>query len=442
MAQQGCSEFLDRIDERHPNQPEYVQAVREVVADVWELVEQDARYRRARVLERLTEPDRSVSFRVSWEDDSGGAHVARGYRVQTCNALGPYKGGLRFHPSVNESILKFLGFEQTFKNSLTGLPIGAGKGGADFDPRKRSDAEVRRFCQAFMIELLRDIGPETDVPAGDIGVGDREIGYLFGQYKRSSGNFAGALTGKPLAFGGSELRSEATGFGVVYFTAAVLERAGETLDGKRCAVSGAGNVATYCARKLLEEGGTVVSLSDSGGTLAVEDGLSNDHLDWLGTRGRRLHDLAEEFGLAYREDSKPWSLECDLAFPCATQNELDAADARGLVDGGCGWIVEGANMPCDPEAHEIFAESKAVLCPGKAANAGGVAVSALEMSQNASFQRWTRKRVDKLLRGVMGRIHHACADQFEDADRPDYVRAANRAGFIRVAEALVAQGIG
>ena len=442
MGHRSCSEWLAWVDERHPNQPEYTQAVREVVEDVWELVEQDERYRRARVLERLTEPDRSVRFRVSWEDDAGEVHVSRGYRVQTCNALGPYKGGLRFHPSVNESILKFLGFEQTLKNSLTGLPIGAGKGGADFDPRNRSDAEIRRFCQAFMIELVRDIGPETDVPAGDIGVGDREIGYLFGQYKRSSGSFAGALTGKPVAFGGSELRAEATGYGVVYFAGNVLDRAGEALEGKRCAISGAGNVATYCARRLIEEGSKVVSLSDSGGTLVVEDGLSNEHLEWFSSQPRRLHDLADEFDLDYREDSKPWSLDCDLAFPCATQNELDDADARGLVDGGCGWVVEGANMPCQPEAHEVFSRGGVVLCPGKAANAGGVAVSALEMSQNASFQRWSRERVDKMLRGVMGRIHDACAEQFEDDGKPDYVRAANRAGFIRVAEALVAQGIG
>ena len=439
MSNQGYEDILQWLQERNPHATEFLQAAREIICDVWPLVESNAGYQRGNVLQRMLEPDRVLSFRVTWEQDDGELAVNRGYRVQMSNALGPYKGGLRFHPSVNESILKFLGLEQTLKNSLTGLSLGSGKGGADFDPKGRSEAEIRRFCYAFMEELGAHIGAETDVPAGDIGVGPREIGFLFGQYKRMSGAFEGALTGKPDGFGGSALRPEATGFGVVHFAACALQRAHESLRDQRCTVSGAGNVARYCAQKLIAEGATVVSLSDSGGTLLAEDGLVDAHLEWL-RDGRRLPDLAEEFDLDYREGEKPWRLECDMAFPCATQNELDGEDAEALAGNGCRWVIEGANMPCTAQAIEHFRNTHTVVCPGKAANAGGVAVSAFEMSQNAALVKWSRRAVERRLRRIMADIHQACAEQLPDNAKPDYIRAANQAGFRRVAEAMVAQG--
>ncbi len=434
-----AAETLSWLENRNPDQLEFQQAAREIVQDVETLVEESRDYREAKVLERLLEPDRVLSFRVVWEKDSGELAVNRGYRVQTSNALGPYKGGLRFHPSVNESILKFLGLEQTLKNSLTELPIGSGKGGADFDPKNASDSEIRRFCQAFMSELVHHIGPETDVPAGDIGVGGREVGYLFGRYKQLRRSFDGGLTGKPLGFGGSELRVEATGFGVVHFANAALALAEQELKGSRCAVSGAGNVARYCALKLLEQDCTVISLSNSRGVLIAEDGLSRSLVERLAESTAGLQELAEEFGHEFREKEKPWALECDLAFPCATQNELAEEDAKLLAETGCRWVVEGANMPCTQEAIDLFRERGVTVCPGKAANAGGVVVSALEMSQNAYFQRWSRGEVEKLLKQTMEAIHKRCANYLDEEER-DYVRAANRAGFVRVAEALVAQG--
>jgi glutamate dehydrogenase (NADP+) len=434
-----AAETLSWLESRNPDQPEFQQAAREIVHDVETLVDESTEYREAKVLERLLEPDRVLSFRVVWEKDSGELAVNRGYRVQTSNALGPYKGGLRFHPSVNESIFKFLGLEQTLKNSLTNLPIGSGKGGADFNPKDASDSEIRRFCQAFMSELVHHIGPETDVPAGDIGVGAREVGYLFGRYKQLRRSFDGVLTGKPLGFGGSELRVEATGFGVVHFADAALAFADEKLSGRRCAVSGAGNVARYCALKLLEQDCAVISLSNSRGVLVAEDGLSRSLVERLADNSAGLEELAEEFGYEFREEGKPWELECELAFPCATQNELTEDDAKLLTENGCGWVVEGANMPCTQEAIDLFRDRGVTVCPGKAANAGGVVVSALEMSQNAYFQRWSRGEVEKLLKQTMEAIHDRCAKHLDEDER-DYVRAANRAGFVPVAEALVAQG--
>jgi glutamate dehydrogenase (NADP+) len=439
MKSNGPEETLAWLEARNLHQGEFLQAAREIVQDVWPLVEKNAAYRQGQIMQRLLEPDRVLSFRVTWETDDGKLAVNRGYRVQTSNALGPYKGGLRFHPSVNESILKFLGLEQTLKNSLTGLSLGSGKGGADFNPKHRSEAEIRRFCFAFMEELGGHIGAETDVPAGDIGVGPREIGFLFGQYKRMHGAFEGALTGKPDGFGGSALRPEATGYGVVHFAGCAMERADETLEGKHCAISGAGNVARFCAEKLIEIGAVVTSLSDSGGTLRVEDGLKDEHLHWLGSGGR-LQELAQACGLSFRENEKPWSEPCDVAFPCATQNELDAEDAETLADGGCRWVVEGANMPCTEAAIETFRAADVIVCPGKAANAGGVAVSAFEMSQNAAFERWSRGAVEKRLRRIMTDIHKSCVAHLPDYSLPDYIRAANRAGFVRVADAMVAQG--
>ena len=439
MSDSDIQEVLDWVESINPHQPEYLQAAREIVRDVWPLVCERPAFRQQRIVERLLEPDRVLSFRVVWEKDDGSMAINRGYRVQMSNALGPYKGGLRFHRSVNESILKFLGLEQTLKNSLTGLSLGSGKGGSDFDPKGRSDAEIRRFCFAFMEELGNHIGADSDVPAGDIGVGPREIGFLFGQYKRMRGTFEGALTGKPDGFGGSALRPEATGFGVVHFAACALDRAGETLDDRRCAVSGAGNVARYCAQKLIQEGAVVATLSDSGGTLVAEDGLTEGHIERLAD-GRRLNELADESGLEYQENVKPWDSGCELAFPCATQNELDEADAQSLVDGRCGWVVEGANMPCTEDAVEVLRDKGVVICPGKAANAGGVAVSAFEMSQNAVFERWSRDAVEKRLKRIMGEIHEACVRQIDSEGDPDYIRAANRAGFLRVASAMLAQG--
>ncbi|MEJ2534418.1 MAG: NADP-specific glutamate dehydrogenase [Gammaproteobacteria bacterium] len=440
MSHDTLDGLLEWLHERNPHQPEFIQAAEEILEDSWELIAASDEYRAKGVLERLLEPDRVISFKVTWEDDDGGIHVNRGFRVQTCNALGPYKGGLRFHPSVNESILKFLGLEQTLKNSLTGLQIGGAKGGSDFDPKPRSDREIRRFCQSFMLELAHHIGPETDVPAGDIGVGDREIGYLFGQYKRISRSFAGALTGKPVGFGGSALRTEATGWGVVYFAQCALARADGGLAGKRCLVSGAGNVARHCAEKLLEMDCTVLSLSDSRGALIVDSGIEREHLDGLEDSGGRLCELADEFGLDYVKDAKPWQQACDIAFPCATQNELGGEDAEALVGNGCRFVVEGANMPCDPRAIALFREEGVTVCPGKAANAGGVAVSTLEMAQNASFQSWSRDRVNEELREIMQGIHRRCIAKMEGGDN-DYIRAANRAGMSRVAQALAAQGI-
>ena len=438
--------FLSWVEQRNPGEPEFAQAVRELVEPVLPLVNERGDYRDERILERLTEPDRIITFRVVWEDDDHRVQVNRGYRVQFNNALGPYKGGLRFHPSVNLSILKFLGFEQTFKNALTGLPMGGGKGGADFDPKGRSDREVLRFCRAFMTELQRHIDEDTDVPAGDIGVGAREIGYLYGQYKRMANRFGGVLTGKSPGSGGSLLRKEATGYGCVYFAHDMLAHAGEELAGKTCLVSGSGNVAIYTAEKLLQCGARVVSLSDSGGTVHDPDGITPEKLAFVQelkeVRRGRIEEYAERFGAQYRAGERPWAIPADAAFPCATQNEVDDADAEALVAHGCRLVVEGANMPVRPSAVGRLHAAGVLFAPAKAANAGGVAVSGLEITQNQQRLPWTSEQVDDKLRAIMTDIHAQCVQWGADGGSGpvDYLRGANLAGFVRVAEAMRAQG--
>ena len=435
--------FMEWLAPRHPGQDEYHQAVRGVVEHVLDDVRGHSGLRKQRILQRLTEPDRIISFRVVWEDDGGRPHINRGYRVQLNNALGPYKGGLRFDPSVDSSILKFLAFEQLFKNSLTGLNLGAGKGGADFNPKGRSDAEVMRFCQAFMTELHRHIGQLTDVPAGDIGVGSREIGYLFGQYKRLENQFSGALTGKSIGAGGSQLRTEATGYGAVYFLCALLGENGEAIDDKRIAISGAGNVALHAAEKACALGGVVTTLSNRHGVLIKEDGLSADDIETVKKQyadGHEMSSLAEAVAAEWSEDSKPWSTECDVAIPAATQNELGEDDAKRLIDTGCKYVVEGANMPLTDAASRRLGDAGVVIGPGKAANAGGVAVSGFEMSQNRLGRSWSADRLDKELRDIMLGIFKRSRD-FGDCDgRIDYRRGADRAGFDRVAKAVLSFG--
>lgn len=438
--------FMEGVVRRNPDEPEFHQAVHEVVDKVGPVIDERPEYSDARILERMVEPDRAITFRVSWEDDDGVVQVNRGYRIQFNNGLGPYKGGLRFDPSVNQSILKFLGFEQVLKNALTTLPMGGAKGGADFDPKGRSDREVMRFCQALMSELHRHIGKDKDVPAGDIGVGTREIGFMFGQYKRTENEWAGVLTGKGVAFGGSLIRTEATGYGCVYFAREMLNHRGEDLEGKRCVVSGSGNVAQYAAEKLMALGATVLTLSDRAGTILAEDGLTPDQLDRvirLKTEERgALADVADELGVTYVEGQNPWSVECDIAFPCATQNEIDLEDAKALIEGGCRAVVEGANMPASYEASLAFEEAHVLHAPGKAANAGGVAISGLEMTQNAMRVRWEREEVDERLQRIMRRIHEQCLSHGCTEDGwVDYVRGANVAGFIKVADAMLAYGV-
>ncbi len=438
--------FMAGLKKRNPGEPEFHQAVQEVADWVIPFIIDHPRYRQAGVIQRMTEPDRILIFRVVWEDDEGNIRVNRGYRVQFNNAIGPYKGGLRFDPSVNLSILKFLGFEQTFKNSLTTLPLGAGKGGADFDPRGRSDREVMRFCQSYMTELFRYIGPHLDVPAGDIGVGSREIGYLFGQYKRLAREFTGALTGKAMEYGGSLIRTEATGFGNAYFMQELLAKNGEGFQGKTCVVSGAGNVATHCARKINQLGGKVVTLSDTGGFVHDPDGMDEEKLQWvidLKTRRRgRIREYAEKFGCEFYPDKRPWSVPCDLAFPCATQNELEEEDAKTLVSNGCRGLSEGANMPSTPNAVKVILANKLLYGPGKAANAGGVAVSGLEMSQNSMRLSWTADALEQRLRDIMGDVHRQCALHGEETGGYiNYVKGANIAGFIKVADAMLAYGV-
>ena len=439
--------FLDGLKQRCGNEPEFLQAVDEVMESLLAVSQQNETYTQARILERLVEPDRVVMFRVVWEDDSGAVRINRGYRVQFNNTIGPYKGGLRFHPTVNLSVLKFLAFEQIFKNSLTGLPMGAGKGGSDFDPRGKSDREVMRFCQSFMTELFRHVGHNTDVPAGDIGVGAREIGFLFGHYKRLTGRYTGALTGKGLAYGGSLIRTEATGFGTVYFARDMLSRNKDSLDGKRCLVSGSGNVALYAAQKLMEFGAHVVSLSDSKGTLHFPKGLTAEQFAWVHDLKERRRGRLSEFsedgsGGEYLENKKPWELPADCAFPCATQNEISLDDAKTMVDNGVKLVAEGANMPSSIAAVHHFRSHELLFAPGKAANAGGVAVSGLEQSQNALRIFWDRTKVDRRLQEIMTNIHEKCV---EHGERPngsvDYVHGANLAGFIKVADAMVAFGV-
>ncbi|WP_223431659.1 NADP-specific glutamate dehydrogenase [Pseudomonas sp. GL-B-26] len=442
---ESVESFLARLKKRDPDQPEFHQAVEEVLRSLWPFLEANPHYLTSGILERICEPERAIVFRVSWVDDQGNVQVNRGFRIQMNSAIGPYKGGLRFHPSVNLGVLKFLAFEQTFKNSLTSLPMGGGKGGSDFDPKGKSDAEVMRFCQAFMSELYRHIGADVDVPAGDIGVGAREIGFLFGQYKRLSNQFTSVLTGKGPSYGGSLIRPEATGFGCVYFAEEMLKRSGETVEGKRVAISGSGNVAQYAARKVMDLGGKVISLSDSEGTLYCESGLTEEQwlavLELKNVQRGRISELAGRFGLEFKAGQHPWALSCDIALPCATQNELDAEAARTLLRNGCICVAEGANMPTTLEAVDLFIEAGILFAPGKASNAGGVAVSGLEMSQNAMRLLWTGGEVDSKLHAIMQSIHHACVHYGEENGRINYVKGANIAGFVKVADAMLAQGV-
>ena len=442
---ESVESFLARLKKRDPDQPEFHQAVEEVLRSLWPFLEANPHYLTSGILERICEPERALVFRVSWVDDQGKVQVNRGFRIQMNSAIGPYKGGLRFHPSVNLGVLKFLAFEQTFKNSLTSLPMGGGKGGSDFDPKGKSDAEVMRFCQAFMSELYRHIGADVDVPAGDIGVGAREIGFLFGQYKRLSNQFTSVLTGKGMTYGGSLIRPEATGFGCVYFAEEMLKRRGQSVEGKRVAISGSGNVAQYAARKVMDLGGKVISLSDSEGTLYCEAGLSEEQwlalLELKNVKRGRISELASAHGLEFLAGQRPWSLACDVALPCATQNELDAEAARTLLRNGCVCVAEGANMPTTLEAVDIFIEAGILFAPGKASNAGGVAVSGLEMSQNAMRLLWTAGEVDSKLHAIMQSIHHACVHYGEDNGQINYVKGANIAGFVKVADAMLAQGV-
>jgi len=436
---------LAHLKRRDPDQPEFHQAAEEVLGSLWPFLEANPKYLNNGIIERLIEPERVVMFRVPWVDDHGQVRVNRGYRIQMSSAIGPYKGGLRFHPSVNLGVLKFLAFEQVFKNALTSLPMGGGKGGADFDPKGKSNGEIMRFCQSFMTELSRHIGADLDIPAGDIGVGAREIGYLYGQYKRLRNEFTSVLTGKGISYGGSLIRPEATGYGCVYFAEQMLKQRDQQIEGKQVAISGSGNVAQYAAQKVLELGGRVVSVSDSGGTLYYPDGMTQAQWDALMAlkneqRGRleSLHGDGCEFIVGQR----PWHLSCDIALPCATQNELDAEDARQLIDNGCIAVAEGANMPCTLGAVDLFQEHRILFAPGKAANAGGVAVSGLEMSQNAMRLHWSAGEVDEKLHCIMQSIHAACERYGREEDgHINYVKGANIAGFVKVADAMLAQGV-
>ncbi|MDE0900190.1 MAG: NADP-specific glutamate dehydrogenase [Erythrobacter sp.] len=441
------STFMEGVKKRNPGQDEFVQAVQEVAQDVFHFIEDKEEYHEAQILRRIAEPDRIVSFRVCWEDDNHCIRVQRGWRVQNNNAIGPYKGGIRFHPSVNESVLKFLAFEQTFKNSLTGLPMGGGKGGANFNPKGKSDSEVMRFCQSFMTELYRHIGPDTDVPAGDIGVGGREIGYMFGQYKRITNRWEGVLTGKATEYGGSQMRPEATGYGAVYFLQNMLTHKGDAVEGKSAVISGSGNVATHAAEKIVQLGGKVLTLSDSGGFIHDPDGFDQDKIDWvkdLKTRRRgRISEYADHFTSAsFHEGRRPWDVPCDLALPCATQNELNEDEARSLVDNGCKAVSEGANMPTTLDGVKVFHDAKIMYGPGKAANAGGVAVSGLEMSQNSERIAWNHERLGQMLTELMEGIHGKCVEYGDQGDGyVDYVKGANIAGFKKVADAMLAFGV-
>ena len=437
--------FMQKVIEKDPDQPEFHQAVQEVVESLMPFIKKNPKYQKGKVLERIVEPERVVMFRAPWVDDSGEIQVNRGYRIQMNSAIGPYKGGLRFHPSVNLSILKFLAFEQVFKNSLTTLPIGGGKGGSNFDPKGKSDYEVMRFCQSFMTELNRHIGPDTDVPAGDIGVGGREIGYLFGQYKKIRNQFCGILTGKAINWGGSLIRPEATGYGSVYFADEMLKTKKEAMKGKICTVSGSGNVAQYTVEKLNQFGAKVVTLSDSSGMIYDADGIDNKKLAYVmelkNVKRGRIREYAEKYKVDYEEGKRPWHIECDLAFPSATQNEISKDNAKDLVDNGCICISEGANMPTTPEGIVIFQNAEILYGPGKAANAGGVATSALEMSQNSQRLAWCREEVDEKLQWIMKNIHENCVKYGKEGNYINYVNGANIAGFVKVADAMLDHGI-
>jgi glutamate dehydrogenase (NADP+) len=440
--------FMEGVKRRNPGQAEFVQAVQEVAQDIFDFIQDKEDYHRYQILRRIAEPDRVISFRVCWEDDQGHIRVQRGWRVQNNNSIGPYKGGIRFHPTVTESVLKFLAFEQTFKNSLTGLPMGGGKGGANFNPKGKSDHEVMRFCQSFMTELYRHVGADVDVPAGDIGVGSREIGYMFGQYKRITNHFTGVLTGKGLEYGGSLIRTEATGYGAVYFLQNMLERVGQEIVGKTTVISGSGNVATHAAEKINQLGGHVVTLSDSEGFIHDPDGIDLEKINWVKAhktrrRGRIAEYVSEFKNATFHAGQRPWGVPCDLALPCATQNELNGAEARTLVSNGCIAVSEGANMPTDLEGAHVFKEAGILFAPGKAANAGGVAVSGLEMSQNSGRMVWKEAELQRLLTDIMKGIHDRCVEYggVAGADRIDYVKGANIAGFKKVADAMLAFGV-
>jgi glutamate dehydrogenase (NADP+) len=436
--------FMKGVVKRNPGELEFHQAVSEVASTIFPYIADKPIYHKMQILERMVEPDRVVMFRVPWTDDKGNIRNQRGYRVQFNNSIGPYKGGLRFHPSVNLSVLKFLGFEQTFKNSLTGLPMGGGKGGADFNPKGKSDNEVMRFCQSFMIELHRHIGEDTDVPAGDIGVGAREIGYLFGQYKRIENRFVGVLTGKGMEFGGSKIRTEATGYGTVYFMENMLARKGDDFEGKTVSVSGSGNVATYAVQKVNHLGGKVVTLSDSSGFVHDPEGIDEEKLAYLidlkQVRRGRISEFADEFSSASFHEGRPWHVPCEIALPCATQNEINEEEARTLLKNGCIGVSEGANMPTELAAIEAFQHAGILYAPSKAANAGGVAVSGLEMSQNSARIAWTEDDLEKLLRDTMRNIHESCVEYGERDGHVDYLAGANIAGFVKVADAMLSFG--
>lgn len=444
----NIEQFIEGVEKRNPGQPEFVQAVREVAEDIFGFIEDKEAYHEYQILRRIAEPDRVVSFRVCWEDDNGNIRVQRGWRVQNNNSIGPYKGGIRFHPSVTESVLKFLAFEQTFKNSLTGLPMGGAKGGSNFNPRGKSDHEVMRFCQSFMTELYRHVGDDVDIPAGDIGVGAREIGYMFGQYKRITNTFSGVLTGKGMEFGGSLIRKEATGYGAIYFMENMLKHVGDSIEGKTCVISGSGNVAIYAGEKIVQLGGKLLTLSDSGGFIHDPDGINQEKIDWVKdlktVRRGRISEYVDEFkGATYHEGERPWGIPCDLAAPCATQNELNGEDAKNLIKNGCIAVSEGANMPTDLDGVHAFKAAKILFAPGKAANAGGVAVSGLEMSQNSARISWSEAELRKLLQETMQGIHDRCVQYGGTADSKhiDYVKGANIAGFKKVADAMLAFGV-
>ncbi|SNS88836.1 NADP-specific glutamate dehydrogenase [Sphingopyxis indica] len=439
--------FMEGVKKRNPGQDEFVQAVQEVAEDIFDFIADKEEYHAQQILRRMAEPDRVVSFRVCWEDDNGHIRVQRGWRVQNNNAIGPYKGGIRFHPSVTESVLKFLAFEQTFKNALTGLPMGGGKGGSNFNPKGKSVREIMRFCQSFMTELYRHIGADVDVPAGDIGVGGREIGFMFGQYKRITNQFTGVLTGKGIEWGGSLIRPEATGYGAVYFLANMLAVKDQDLVGKRAVISGSGNVATHAAEKIVQLGGKVLTLSDSGGFIHDPDGITQEKIDWVKAhkthRRGRIEDYAGEFkGATFTPGKTPWGVPCDVALPCATQNELLGKDAKTLVKNGCIAVSEGANMPTDLDGVHVFKHAKILYAPGKAANAGGVAVSGLEMSQNSERRSWSESELQQMLKDIMAGIHERCLTYGEQGGGyVDYVKGANIAGFKKVADAMLAFGV-
>ncbi|MFP4164154.1 MAG: NADP-specific glutamate dehydrogenase [Chitinispirillaceae bacterium] len=437
--------FMEKLKARNPSEKEFHQAAEEVIHSVGPFIEKNPKYLKANILERIVEPERVIMFRVPWVDDKGEVQVNRGFRIEMNSAIGPYKGGLRFHPSVNLGILKFLAFEQVFKNSLTTLPIGGGKGGSDFDPKGKSDNEVMAFCQSFMAELFRHIGPNTDVPAGDIGVGGREIGFLFGMYKKLRNEFTGVLTGKGLNWGGSLIRPEATGYGCVYFCQEMLKTRGQSFEGKTVTISGSGNVAQFASQKAAELGAKVVTFSDSNGTVYDPEGVTPEKLAFVmelkNVKRGRIKEYADEFNCEYMEGQRPWGVKCDIALPCATQNEISEEEAKTLVNNGCVCVGEGANMPSDPGAVKVFLDSKTLFGPGKAANAGGVATSGLEMSQNGMRMSWTREEVDQKLNQIMVAIHDQCVTYGKEGDFINYVNGANIGGFVKVADSMIDQGV-